>query len=299
MKKILFTILAGSLAFASCMNDWDTIEVSNDLFSNDTIGEATTDINQIRSTYASVINSSSYQQVTSDDVIEGIVVANDISGNIYQYIYIQGIDKKTIITDGDTIIKESLNTSEGGIGVGIKGLGCLYTLYPVGQRIRVSLKGLYVGGYGQSPRIGMPYINTNGAMRMGPMSLEMMKSHIRKIGNPEPDMVTAREITASDLTANKITALTPLLVVMKNSTISDAGWPYAHWEVGGDTYSEYHDININGTNVKQLLYTSTSATFAGDTIQSGTKTIYGLLNRYSSSYQLSLRSLEDVIETEK
>ena len=86
---------------------------------------------------------------------------------------------------------------------------------------------------------------------------------------------------------------------MHNSTISDVGWPYAHWEVGGDTYSEYHDITINGTKVKQLLYTSTSAQFAGDTIQAGEKTIYGLLNRYSSSYQLSLRSIDDIIELEK
>ena len=287
MKKVLLMICAGMLVFASCMNSWDEDDVDSDLYSNTEIGEPNTTISEIRKTYASEISSSSYAQVKSDLIIEGVVVANDISGNIYQYIYIQGIDNQ-----GDII-------QEGGIGVGIKGMGGLYTLYPVGQKIRINLKGLYVGGYGQAPRIGMPYINTNGAMRLGPMTLDMMKKHIRKVGFPDEQMVVAREITASQLTATNITELTPMLVVMHNSTISDVGWPYAHWEVGGDTYSEYHDITINGTKVKQLLYTSTSAQFAGDTIQAGEKTIYGLLNRYSSSYQLSLRSIDDIIELEK
>ena len=280
--------MSGMLVLASCMNNWDTEEVSNDLYSNPNIGEPTTTVSNLRKTYSSAINDNSYELINSDMIVEGIVVANDISGNIYQYIYIQGLNE-----DG------SINTDEGGIGVGIKGIGCLYTLYPVGQKIRISLKGLYVGGYGQSPRIGMPFINTNGAMRMGPMTFEMMQSHIKKVGTPDPSAAVAKEITANDLTPNNIDKLTPMLVVMKNCKISDTGWPFAHWEVGGDTYSEYHDISINGKNVKQLLYTSTSATFAGDTIQAGQKMIYGLLNRYSSSYQLSLRSLDDIIEQSK
>lgn len=292
MKKVLFTLFAGLLALGSCMNDWDTLEVSNDLYSNDSIDEPTTSISNIRKLYSAEINNSSYRQVTEDAIIEGVVVANDISGNIYQYIYIQG-------TYIDTLGVERLINTEGGIGVGIKGIGCLYTLYPVGQKVRINLKGLYVGGYGQSPRIGMPFINTNGAMRLGPMTLDMMKTHIGKIGKPNPEMVTPKVVDATDLTDRNITQLTPLLVVLHDSEISDAGWPFAHWEVGGDTYSEYHDINIDGNVVKQLLYTSTSATFAGDTIQKGKKTIYGLLNRYSSSYQLSLRSLDDIIELEQ
>ena len=131
------------------------------------------------------------------------------------------------------------------------------------------------------------------------MPLASMKTNIQKIGAPDPDMVQARPVVASELTSNNITRLTPMLVVLNNAQISDVGWPYAHWEVGGDTYSEYHDITIGNTTMKQLLYTSTSAQFAGDTIRAGRKTIYGLLSRYSSSYQLSLRSLDDIVELEK
>ena len=277
-------IFAGMLA-ASCMNKWDKEIVDNDLYSAQDIDDPTTTIQNIRMQYAAAIANSSYTPVTTNQIVEGIVTANDISGNIYQFIYIQPLN-----TDG------TLDTTEGGIGVGIKGIAALYSLFPVGQRVRINLNGLYVGGYGQSPRIGMPYINTNGAMRLGPMTFEMMRTHIQKIGKPQPELVEAREVTGADLSANNIVKMTPMLVVIKNAEIKDAGWPYAHWEVGGDTYSEYHDIIINGAVMKQLLYTSTSATFAGDTIQPGKKTIYGLLNRYSSSYQLSLRSLNDIIE---
>lgn len=285
MKKVFLALFAGTLTFASCMNDWDNEIVDNDLYSAENIGEPTTTLSKLRKDYASVIEGQTYSLVTTNEVVEGIVVANDISGNIYQSIFIQGVAE-----DG------TLDTSEGGFCVSIKGLGCLYSIYPVGQKVRIDLKDLYVGSYGKSPRIGMPYINTNGAMKLGPMTFPMMQTHIQKIGKPNVNMVQAREIKADDLSANNIDKITPMLVVMKNVTISDAGWPYAHWEAGGDVYSEYHDITIDGVRIPQLLCTSTSSTFAGDTIKPGKKTIYGLLNRYSSSPQLSLRSIDDIIE---
>jgi len=286
MKKYLIMICAGLLAFTSCMNDFDGEDVKTDIYTANNIDKANTTISEIRKAYSSAISGSTYEEIKTDIIIEGVVVANDISGNIYQFVYLQSFDEN-----------DNLNTEEGGIAVGIKGIGALYTVFPVGQKVRINLKGLYVGGYGKSPRIGMPYINTNGAMRLGPMPVEMMKTRIQKIGTISEESINnqARVVTADDI-QKKLSTLAPMLVKLENAKISDAGWPYAHWEIGGDVYSEYHDISINGKTVKELLYTSTSATFAGDTIKDGTKTIYGLLNLYSSSAQLSLRSLDDVIE---
>lgn len=286
MKKILLMICAGMLTLASCMNDNDAVVVPSTNFTAKNLPAPTTTIADVRKAYSSDIANNTYQQINTDEVFDGIVVANDVSGNIYQFIYLQGLK-----ADG------SINTDEGGIAVGIKGMGCLYTLFPVGQQVRVNLKNLYVGGYGASPRVGVPYINTNGALKLGPMPLPYLSTNIELVGEPHPEKVTARKVTGADLNnPDNLTKLTPMLVVMENAEISDAGWPYAHWEVGGDVYSEYHDITIDGTKVRQLLYTSTSATFAGDTIKAGKKTIYGLLGRYSTSPQLSLRSLDDIVE---
>lgn len=277
------------VAFTSCMNDKDAEVVPVNQFTAKGLPAPTTTISKIRSNYSSVISNNNSQKFTTDEVFDGIVVANDISGNIYQFIYLQGLN-----ADG------SINTDEGGIAVGVKGLGCLYTIFPVGQQVRVNLKNLYVGGYGASPRIGLPYVNTNGAIRLGPMTLPYLSTNIELIGTPHPELVVARETTGEEINnPNTLNKLSPMLVVLKNAEIADAGWPYAHWEVGGDTYSEYHDIKIGSTVVKQLLYTSTSATFAGDTIKAGKKTIYGLLGKYSSSPQLSIRSLDDIIELGK
>lgn len=279
-------ICAGLFSLTSCMNDFDGEQVSSDIYSAKDIAEPNITISQVRKAYSSAISNSSYEEVKEDKIFEGIVVANDITGNIYQFIYLQAIND-----EGET------DTTEGGIAVGVKGIGALYTLFPVGQKVRVNLKGLYVGGYGKSPRVGMPYINTNGTMRLGPMPLEMMKTHIQKIGTPDESKVIARSVSADEI-KKQLTTLSPMLVKLEKARISDAGWPFAHWEAGGDVYSEYHDIDINGNTVKELLYTSTSATFAGDPIPDGEKTIYGLLNLYSSSPQLSLRSLEDIVEAE-
>lgn len=286
MKKILLTILAGVLTLTSCQNDFDPPQTQAGQFTATGLPEPNTSIHEVRSQYAATIAGNSYQKVKNNMVFDGIVVANDISGNIYQFIYLQDINE-----DGTS------NTDEGGIAVGIKGIGCLYTIFPVGQRVRINLKDLYVGGYGASPRIGMPYINTNGTMRLGPMTLPFLASNIELVGKPDPMNVLAREVSGAELNSEvNVAKWSPMLVVMRHAEISDAGWPYAHWETGGDTYSEYHDITIENTKVRQLLNTSTSATFAGDTIRSGKKTIFGLLNRYSSSPQLSIRSIEDIVE---
>lgn len=286
MKKILLIICAGMLTLASCMDNFDAESVSTTQFTAKELPAPTTTISQVRKAYSKDITNNTYQQIQNDEVFDGIVVANDVSGNIYQTIYLQGLNE-----DG------TLNTKEGGIAINIKGIACLYTIFPVGQKVRVNLKNLYVGGYGASPRVGLPYVNTNGAIKLGPMTLPYLSTNIEVIGEPKPELVIAREVTGAELNnADNLSALTPMLVVLNNAEISDAGWPYAHWEVGGDIYSEYHDITINGTKVRQLLYTSTSATFAGDTIKAGKKTIYGLLSRYSSSPQLSLRSLDDIVE---
>lgn len=285
MKKILLLLGASVLTLTSCMNDHDAIEVQPNAFTAQQLPATNTTISQVRTQYKSAIDNNNYEQVKDDQVFEGIVVANDLSGNIYQYVYLQGLN------DDGTL------QQQGGIGLGIKGMGCLYTILPVGQRVRVNLKDLYVGGYGASPRIGLPYINTNGAMRLGPMTLPYLASNVELVGKPEPEKVVARVLTGEEIkNTTNLSSLTPMLVKLEKAVISDAGWPFAHWEVGGDTYSEYHDITVGSTKVSQLLYTSTSASFAGDTIQPGVKTIYGLLNRYNNTPQLSLRSLDDITD---
>ena len=81
MKKVFLALFAGTLTFASCMNDWDNEIVDNDLYSAENIGEPTTTLSKLRKDYAGVIEGQTYSLVTTNEVVEGIVVANDVVDN--------------------------------------------------------------------------------------------------------------------------------------------------------------------------------------------------------------------------
>ena len=82
------------------------------------------------------IERNSFAKVTKNLQIKGYVTGNDLTGNIYNEIWIQ--DETGAI---------SFSISQGGI--------CGYL--PVGAEILVELKGLSVGNYRMQPVIGTPY----------------------------------------------------------------------------------------------------------------------------------------------
>lgn len=290
---LLFTALLCALSsLSACMDDFDAEAVSTNTLTADSLPQPNTTITAVRQRFSSEISNSSWAAVDQDLVLEGIVTANDISGNLYQQILLQEVAQ-----DG------TLRTDVPGIMVGMKGLSNFYTIFPVGQRLRIQLKGLYVGGYGKQAKIGQPYFNTNSALRMGPMALPYLKTNIQKIGTPQPHLVVARELSSSDLTSSAIDKLTPMLVMLRGVTLPDArslektSYCYAYTDDPANTYSVEHKVKFadGKTPSSFSLYTSTSANFACERLPKGKVTLYGMLGRYSSSYQMQLRSLDDVI----
>lgn len=71
--------------------------------------------------------------ITEDWIIEGIVIADDSKDNFYKSIVLQD--------------------STGGITIRMDGFG-LYADYPVGRRLAVKLKGLYLGDYARMVQLG-------------------------------------------------------------------------------------------------------------------------------------------------
>ena len=289
MKQLIYILIAG-LTMTACMNNWDTEQVSSDIVTAENIGEPNTTIQELRKKYKAVIEGSLFQEVTRDVIVEGVVTGNDLSGNIYQKIYIQPLG-----TDG------IVDTSQGGIAVAIKGYAALYAIFPVGQKIRINLKGLYIGGYGSMAQVGQPYITAsdNWSVRLGPMTSNYTKTNVQKVSTPFESYVAAKEINSGSIyqsVRNDIDTFTPMLVMMKNVEFPDSGFAYAHADTTSD-YSISHSIKFSdGTVASGLLYTSTSATFAGDTIPSGKHTVFGILTQYNGTPQLILRSLNDVIK---
>ncbi|MEO8174455.1 MAG: DUF5689 domain-containing protein, partial [Sediminibacterium sp.] len=74
-----------------------------------------------------------FEKILDDHIIEGIVVADDRKDNFYKSIVIQD--------------------STAGITIRMDGTG-LYNDYPVGRKIAVKLKGLWLGDYGKMIQLG-------------------------------------------------------------------------------------------------------------------------------------------------
>ena len=115
------------------------------------------------------------------------MVANDISGNLYQTLVVRHIGSQPGALD-DQCITLGIKSSQ------------LYPYFPLGQRIRINLKNLYIGNYSKTPKVGRPYYTSSGNLRLGPMFLDDVATNITLVGTPNPQ---APELTPRDFTTEE------------------------------------------------------------------------------------------------
>ena len=117
MKKysLMLLSLCGLLTFTSCMDDHDDPNVENFLVTSPTsVGEVNTTIGAIKARYCASnegvdymrTSSNYYTKVKEDLIIEGVVVANDLSGNLYQTLIIRQLQDASVASDGKYTIDE-------------------------------------------------------------------------------------------------------------------------------------------------------------------------------------------------
>ena len=149
MNKQLFIIalIAGAFALTSCQDrDWEVPEniTSQPPYGNNNlVAGTTTTIAELQSKFSNAIGNDSYKQITDDLWLRCVVTGNDFGGNIYKQISVQD--------------------ETGGIIIGINGSD-QGAFMPVGQKLLISLKDLYIGGYGTQAQIGGLYNGGLGRM---------------------------------------------------------------------------------------------------------------------------------------
>lgn len=231
--------------------------------------------------YASVISNSSFELVKKDEIFEGVVVANDISGNLYQTL---------VVRNGDAGIIVAINDYS------------LWQRFPIGTRIRVNMNGLYIGGYGKMAKVGTPYYTSSGNLRMGAMLKTMPATNIHIVNhNAAAPEVTPVDIDAAWLRNADKDDWAPMLVRLSNVEIHgiinaetrERSLVYADDDNEDAGYGVNDTIFIGTTPL--IFRTSTSCTFAFDTIPSGKVDVVGVLTRYSSTWQLQARDIDDII----
>lgn len=281
MKAIHYYIglaaIAATTMLGACMNDdWDTPDMTNPPYGNNTIEKdpaKQTTIDALKTAFASAIADNGYAEITDDLQLEATVTGNDIGGNLYKQICIQD--------------------ATGAMIVGINTTG-LFPYLSVGQQILIDLKGLCIGGYGQQAQLGDVY---NGGI--GRMSADKWENHVRIL--PSHDMSQIDTLTF-DVNMDKA-KYAGYLVKLENVTIGDADGKttFAPEYKAGTTLTYNGSTNgyvhhtLNGESMNKLvLRTSTYAKFAELVIPTKPITIYGIATRFNGTWQILIRAEEDI-----
>ncbi|MEP6555064.1 MAG: DUF5689 domain-containing protein, partial [Ferruginibacter sp.] len=206
------------------------------------------------------------ESLTDDLIIEGIVNADDRSGNYYKQISIQD--------------------ATGGITIRLDGTN-LYSTYPVGRKIYIKLKGLFMGDYNGLIQIGGSSGLSGGFLNVNPLASNLFDTYIIKgsIDNPVP----AKLVTFADLNSS----LQSMLIQIDNAEF-----------VTGDTSKTFADavnsLSLN-LNVKTctgsstvIVRTSGYANFAGINAPNGNGSLFAIYTTFGTTKQLIVRDTSDV-----
>lgn len=292
MKKIFSSLLIGfcsALALTSCVNDADDPDTSDFLITSpSSIGETNYSIAQLKADNSSLFSqTNAFEKVDDDLILEGVVAANDISGNLYQTLLIRDIDASAG-TD-QAIVLAVKNT-------------CLYPYFQLGQRIKVNLKGLYIGCYSKLPKIGQPYYTSSGNLRLGPILLQLCQTNVELVGEPDPSCAECQPVELSPewlrATANRTYMNYPQLVTVKG-TIEEADGTaiFAPDDLKDAGYGVDRTITNSVNNTKVTLRTSTQNEISFIVMPTDERKYTGLLSYYSQ-WQIQLRSADDIAPAE-
>ena len=280
MKSKIFYLLGllvcgFALTQTSCQGDFDEpVKTADEAgIGNSSISETNVvTIAQLKQTYKSAINTSySYRKVEQPTEIKGYVTGNDVQGNLYNEL---------VIDDGTGAI--TIGVSQGG----------LYGLFPIGAEVLIELNGLSIGNYGLHPQIGTPYTSAKGQNSIGRMSRAVWNQHFHLTGKSQT--IAPIDFNSSWKPASDGLTYSGKLVTMKNVSFkgADGKKTFADASAGAGSVSVYFKEYPTTT----MVYTSNYADFASNPLPQGKVNVTGILKRYNNSWELIIRSLDDIEE---
>jgi hypothetical protein len=205
----------------------------------------------------------SVESITTDDIIEGVVIADDSSGNFY---------KQIIIED-----------STAGIAINIDDYN-LYSSYPVGRNVFIKLNGLILYDDNKLIQIGGSKDANNN---INPIAAPLKNQYVIKgVGNVP---VAPKVIDVSDLNDS----YQNMLIQLTNIEFSEADTAKTY----ADTSSSKNAVSFvlkNCSNKSVTLRNSGFASFAGANVPNGNGSITSIYSVYNTSKQILIRDTNDV-----
>lgn len=257
LRNISLPLIA-SLALFACERDYDAPLLTEPEYTgpaaNITISELRTE-NAAATEDAPII-------ITQDQVLKAVITGNDESGNIFKKIYLQ---------DETGAIEMEVDQSS------------VYNYYPVGQTVYVDLNGLSISVYGDEQQLGHP----EGYLFRTPW--EDFEKHVSKDGWANPE--NAKPVVIDDIST--INAAPDdykfKLVQFTGVTFQNGGKGIFAPE---DGYGEENITDSHGNTL--MIRTSNYASFAGNKLPEGKGNVTGILGRFNGTWQLTLRTANDV-----
>ena len=204
-------------------------------------------------------------QITDSLIVEAVVVGDDKSGNLYKTLAIED--------------------STGGIALTINGSN-LYTNYPVGRRLFIKLKGLYLVTYKGLYEI-VAAVNPDGSFTGIPPTIAVNYIFPGKWGiNVAPKVVAINQLGD---------AYQSELIEIDNAefAVADQNQPYANATTQTSLAHTLKDCSGNSV----VVYTSGYADFATAKVPSGNGRFLAIYSVYNGTTQLIVRDTTDLTLT--
>ncbi len=252
-SRLFLLALSATLLFAGCKKEYDEppVEEYPSLTANTTIADLV-----IRHTVGLPADS-----INTDIIIEGIVVADDRSGNFYKNIVIQD--------------------ATGGVQIRVDATS-YYTKYPIGRKVWVKCNGLFIGDYS-----GVPQISFDPAGSAIPESL--VSEYV--VGGERNQTITPNVRRIENLTRADLNTLVRIDSVQ--FATADANQYYS--DPIGRVTTNRTILACNGG--RALLRTSGYAEFAAQRTPQGSGSITVVVGEFNGEKQLFIRELTDLSMT--
>ncbi len=261
-RILLLTFLGGLTFFTGCVkDDFDEPPVNGE--------DPKIEADQIVSLeeVMNVYESGEFVKLNMDKYVKALVIANDESGTFYKALVIQ--DENSDV--GMTVLADQNN---------------LAAEYPVGRRVFVHLKDLWISDYNNLPQLGYGPYDDDGDQRMSQIPGVLVNNILRKgMYNltVEPKDVNISSLGNADL--NRLIRLTDVQFVS-----SSVGETYAN-----SVLQQGVNHGLESCNGEEIIVrTSGFANFADERVPEGKGTLIAVYSIYRDDKQLLIRSLEDV-----
>jgi len=267
MTKYIYRllILTGLLAAGSCSqkDKWETPDIpcANPSY-------------QVNATISDLLAQSpngDIVQIEDDLVFEGYVVSSDEDGNFYTGLVLQDAPQNP--TAGIYIALDKRN---------------LYVDYPIGKKVRVRAKGLFIGKDRGVYKLGLTYDSGYGT-HIGRIPASEINKRVFALCE-DPVQIQPRVVTIDEIENNGDAYLNTLI------QINDVEFTHA------DLCSTYSLEGLSGVNKyledcagnKIIMRNSGYAKFATEKVPSGKGNVVAVLGKYRDDFQLYIRSDSDV-----